>query len=198
MAPIDWIILVILLISVLTAAKKGFFVETFSLAGIILGLLIASWNFQRLLPWLNPWIHTVAIAEMVSFLAIAIGIMIVAGLVGRLIRWAVRSVGLGWADRFMGALFGLLKGCVIVTLGVMACAAFLPRTTWLEESRLVPYFLSVAHQSAVVTPYAFGERIRNGVKLIREAQPDWLKPKADFAPGVPYREDSNKPESNQA
>jgi membrane protein required for colicin V production len=198
MAPIDWIIFVILLLSVLTAAKQGFFVEAFSLAGVILGLLIASWNYQRVLPWLSGWIHTMAIAELVAFMTIAIGIMIVAGLIGRFVRWAVRSVGLGWADRFMGALFGLLKGCVLVTLGVMACAAFLPRTAWLEQSRLVPYFLSVAHQSAIVTPSDFGERIRHGVKMIREAQPDWLKPKANLAPRAPYFELQIKPGSNRA
>lgn len=178
MALIDWAIVVILIVSVLSAAKHGFFVEAFSLAGVVLGLLLASWNYEKVLPWLNGWIHSPGVAEAIAFIAIAIAVMVLAGLAGRLIRWSVRSIGLGWVDRFFGAVFGLVKGCVLVTLGVMAIAAFLPGTTWMEQSKFAPYFLSAAHEAAAVTPAELGERIREGVKIIRDAQPDWLKPHA--------------------
>ena len=191
MALIDWVIVVILLVSVLSAAKKGFFVEAFSLAGVVLGLLLASWNYQKVVPWLSSWIHPLAIAQALSFLAIALAVMIVAGLIGRLIRWSVHSIGLGWADRLIGAVFGLIKGCVLVTLGVMAIAAFVPGSTWFKQSRLAPYFLSAAHQTSVVTPAELGERIRQGVKIIREAQPQWLKPSADLA-SRPWQLNSNR------
>ena len=117
-------------------------------------------------------------SEALSFLAIAMGVMILAGLLGRLIRWSVHSVGLGWADRFIGAIFGFLKGCVLVTIAVLVVAAFLPQATWFRESRLVPYFLTAAHQASVVTPSELGQRIREGVTLIRNAQPPWLRPSA--------------------
>ncbi len=178
MALIDWAIVIILIVSVLSAAKHGFFVEAFSLAGVVLGLLLASWNYQKLLPWINSWVHSPGAAEAIAFIAIAIAVMVIAGLAGRLIRWSVRSIGLGWADRFIGAIFGLLKGCVLVTLGIMAIAAFLPHATWLDRSKIAPYFLSAAHEVSVVTPAQLGERIREGVKMIRDAQPDWLKPNA--------------------
>jgi membrane protein required for colicin V production len=180
MAPIDWIIAAILLLSVLSAIKKGFFIEAFSLGGVILGLLIASWNFQKLMPYSLRVIHTPAIAEAVSFLAIALAIMLIAGLAGRVLRWSANSIGLGWLDRLAGAAFGFLKGCVVVTLGVMALAAFLPRTGWLDRSQFAPYFLSAAHTTALVTPVELGERIRDGVRIIRDAQPDWLKPHAEL------------------
>jgi len=178
MALIDWIIAAILALSVLSAARKGFFVEAFSLAGIVLGLLLASWNYQRLLPWATQWIHVPPIADAVCFLAIALCVMVAAGLAGRVVRWSVRSVGLGFADRLLGAVFGLVKGCLLVTLGVMALAAFLPRTTWLDRSRLAPYFLSMAHTTIAVTPSELGERIRSGVKMIRDSQPTWPAPRA--------------------
>jgi membrane protein required for colicin V production len=176
---IDWIIAAILVLSVIGAAKNGFFVEAFSLAGVVLGLLIASWNFQRLMPWLLQAVHTPAVAEAIAFLAIALVVMIVAGLVGRVLHRTVHSIGLGWLDRLVGAAFGFLKGCVVVTLGVMALVAFFPQCGWLNHSQLAPYFLSVAHTTAAVTPAELGERIRDGVKIIRDAQPDWLKPHAE-------------------
>jgi membrane protein required for colicin V production len=178
MALIDWAIVIILIISVLSAAKHGFFVEAFSLAGVVFGLLLASWNYQKVLPWIDSWVHAPGVADVIAFIAIAVAVMLLAGLAGRLIRWSVRSIGLGWADRLTGAVFGLLKGCVLVTLGVMAIAAFLPRAAWLSNSKLAPYFLSMAHEASVVTPAGLGERIREGVKAIRDVQPDWLKPNA--------------------
>jgi membrane protein required for colicin V production len=182
MAPVDWIILVVLLISVLSAAKNGFFLEVFSLIGVVAGLWIASWNYQRVLPWISQWIHSLPAAEALSFLLIALGVMIVAGILGRVIRWSVHSIGLGWADRFVGAAFGFVKGCALVTLAVLTIAAFLPSATWFRQSRLAPYFLSAAHQAAIVTPYELGERIRQGVVIIRNAQPQWLKPSAVSSP----------------
>jgi membrane protein required for colicin V production len=182
MALVDWIILVILLVSVLSAARNGFFLEIFSLAGVLAGLWIASWNYQRLLPWVGRWIHSLPAAEASSFLLIAVGVMIVAGILGRAIRWSVHSIGLGWADRFVGAVFGFVKGCALVTLAVLTIAAFLPRAAWFQQSRLAPYFLSAAHQASIVTPYELGERIRQGVVIIRNAQPEWLKPSAIASP----------------
>jgi membrane protein required for colicin V production len=176
MALIDWLIVVVLLVSVLSAAKNGFFLEVFSLAGVVTGLLLASWNYQRLLPWIGRWVHTLAVAEALSFLLIALGVILLAGLLGRVIRWSVHSIGLGWADRFVGAVFGLVKGCALVTLAVLVVAAFLPQATWIQQSRLAPYFLTAAHQASVITPYQLGERIRQGVVVIRNAQPTWLKP----------------------
>src|SRR5271163_1539311 len=117
MALIDWFIAAILILSVIGAAKNGFFIEAFSLAGVVLGLLIASWNFQKLMPWILHAIHTPAVAEAIAFLAIALAIMVIAAMIGRALHWSARSIGLGWLDRLVGALFGFLKGCVVVTLG---------------------------------------------------------------------------------
>ncbi|AXC10687.1 Colicin V production protein [Acidisarcina polymorpha] len=179
MAPIDWVIAAILVLSTISAAKNGFFIEAFSLGGVILGLLIASWNFQKLMPWIMHTIHTPQIAEAIAFLAIAFAIMILAGLLGRALHWSARSIGLGWLDRLIGAVFGFLKGCVVVTLGVMALAAFFPRNGWLDHSQLAPYFLTAAHSTTAITPVELGERIRDGVRIIRDVQPDWLKPHAE-------------------
>jgi membrane protein required for colicin V production len=179
MAIVDWVIAAIVILAVIGAAKNGFFIEAFSLGGVVLGLLIASWNFQRLMPWLLHVVHTPAVAEAISFLAIALAIMVVAGVVGQILHRTAHTIGLGWLDRLVGAAFGFLKGCIVVTLGVMALAAFFPQSGWLDHSRLAPYFLSAAHTTTAVTPTELGERIREGVKIIRDAQPDWLKPHAE-------------------
>jgi membrane protein required for colicin V production len=178
MALVDLLIVIVVLVSVLSAAKNGFFLEIFSLAGALLGLVLASWNYQRLLPWIARWIHSLPAAEAVSFLLIALGVMLLAGLLGRLIRWSVHSIGMGWADRFLGALFGFVKGFVLVTIAVLVIAAFFPRASWFRHSRLAPCFLTAAHQASVTAPGGLERRIREGLGMLRSSEPDWLKPAA--------------------
>lgn len=178
MTIFDWLIVVVLVVSVLSAAKAGLIVEIFSLAGLVLGLLLASWDYQRLLPWWSRWIHAISVVETLSFLTIAFGVMIAAALLGRVIRWSVKTIGLGWADRLAGAAFGLVKGCVMVMIAVMVVAAFSPHARWLHRSRLAPGFLDMARDAAVVAPADLASRIRSGVVDLRKEQPDWLKPAA--------------------
>lgn len=178
MTAIDWAIVAIVAISVVMAAKEGLVVEVFSLAGLVVGLLLASWDYQRLTPWVGTWVHSAALTQALAFLLIAFGVMIAAALAGRFIRWSVKSIGLGWADRIAGAAFGLVKGCVLVTIAVMVIAAFWPSATWFRRSRLAPGFLTMAHRVAVVAPADFEQRIRAGVVVLRKDQPDWMKPAA--------------------
>lgn len=176
MTVVDWGIVVVVIVSVLSAAKTGLIVEVFSLAGLIVGLLVASWDYQRLMPWMSTWIHTQALAEALAFIAIALAVMLAAGLAGRILRWSVKSVGLGWADRLAGAAFGLVKGCALVTVAVMIIAAFWPGATWLRQSRFAPGFLSMARHAAIVAPSDLADRIRSGVVVLRKAQPEWMRP----------------------
>lgn len=178
MTIVDWLIVVVLVISVLSAAKAGLMVEVFSLAGLVLGLLLASWDYQTLTPWWSQWIHSHAAVEALSFLSIAFGVMILAALAGRITRWSMKAVGLGWADRMAGAVFGLVKGCAMVMIAVMVMAAFFPHAAWLRRSRLAPGFLGMAREAAVVTPSDLAGRIRSGVTELQKEQPDWLKPAA--------------------
>ncbi|MGB6160855.1 MAG: CvpA family protein [Acidobacteriaceae bacterium] len=178
MAIVDWVILIVLILSVVSAAKAGLILEVFSLAGLVLGLLVASWDYQKLTPWMGQWIHSPSWNQALSFIVMALGVMIAAGIAGRIVRWSVKSVGLGWADRMAGAAFGLLKGCALVTIAVMVIAAFWPSATWFRQSRFAPGFLAMARRAADVAPAELGDRIRSGVIVLRKAQPEWLKPAA--------------------
>jgi len=178
MAIIDWVILIVLILSVASAAKTGLIVEVFSLAGLVMGLLVASWDYQRLTPWMGQWIHSPSTNEALSFIVIALGVMIAAAIAGRIVRGMVKSIGLGWADRLAGAAFGFVKGCALVTIAVMVIAAFWPGATWFRQSRFAPGFLSMARRAAVVAPAELGDRIRSGVIVLRKAQPDWIRPAA--------------------
>ena len=51
MSIADWIILGFLVFSVIGAASEGFFHEAFGLAGLVVGYLLAAWQYRRLADW---------------------------------------------------------------------------------------------------------------------------------------------------
>ncbi len=175
----DLLIVIVLVVSVISAFVKGFFVEVFSLAGVILGLFVAAANYGGFAVWILRVVHNREAANLIAFLLIVLVVMVVASLAGRLLRGLFRTVGLGIIDRLLGAVFGLVEGCVMVTLVLMGIVAFLPRQDWLSNSRLAPVFLTAAHGGSHVVPFALGEEIRQGLQALRMAQPNWLKPTSE-------------------
>lgn len=172
----DILIIVVLLVSVVSAFVKGFFVEIFSLAGVIVGLFLAGANYQAWTPWVFRFVHNHEAANLIAFLLIALLVMLLAGLAGRLLRGLLRQVGLGIVDRMLGGAFGFVKGCFVVTLVLMGVVAFLPRQQWLVNSQLAPVFLTAAHGGSHVVPFALGQEIRQGLQALRMTPRDWLKP----------------------
>lgn len=167
-AALDWIIVLVIGLSVLLAFLHGFLVEVCSLIGLVAGVLIAGQYYLLATPYVQRFLHGAAAARASAFLLLALAVMLAAGITGRVLRWMLRRVGLGWADRLAGGAFGLVKGYVLVALGVAAIAAFFPREPWLEDSHLVQYFLPGAHGSATVLPQELGGRIQSGLHRLHE------------------------------
>jgi membrane protein required for colicin V production len=171
MMPVDWVIVAILAVSIVSAFVHGFFVEIFSLAGLIAGVLIACVYYTQVATFLDRFISSATIAGAIAFVLVALAVMITASLIGRLLRSVFRRVGLGWMDRLAGGAFGAVKGYLLVMLAVTAMLAFFPQQPWLERSQLAPYFVSGVRGSADFLPSDLGERIRRGFRMFRDMQP---------------------------
>ncbi len=102
----DWIILGFLVFSVTAAAIEGFFHEAFKLAGLVVGYLLAAWQYHRLADWFAPHLKSPWLGEIAGFLIIFFAVLIVAGLAGRIARWAMKKAGLSAIDRVLGAVLG--------------------------------------------------------------------------------------------
>jgi len=169
MSGLDWVIVVTVVLSVLLATAEGFFFEIFSLAGAVLGYLFAVWEYARWAPWFLPYVKSEAIAQLVSFLTIFFVVLLLAGMAGRIARWAGKAAGLRWFDRMLGAAFGLVRGVIIVTVLVLGLAAFSPGSSTLAASQLGGYFLVLAHGASWVAPSDLRARFREGVQALHRA-----------------------------
>jgi membrane protein required for colicin V production len=165
----DWIFAAIIVISVLVAAAQGFFLEVFSLAGVVIGFLLAAWEYTRVAAWMTfinpPWA-----ANLVAFFVIFVVVSILAGAIGRIASWGMKQVGLRWVDRVLGAAFGVIRGLLVVTVVVMATAAFAPNAQWLRQSQTAPYFLVVGRGASWLAPAEVRNRVREGMDLLHSGK----------------------------
>ena len=165
----DWVIVAILLLSTAVALAQGFFQEVFSLAGVVLGFLLACWEYPLLAGHFSfidqPWV-----ADIVAFFVIFVVTVILAGTIGRIVSWGMKQAGLRWIDRLLGGAFGLVRGALVVMVIVMATAAFAPQSDWLARSNLAPYFLVAGRAASWLAPAEVRNRVRDGVEMLHRGK----------------------------
>lgn len=180
MTVLDWVLIAALIISVLLAALRGFLYESFSLAGVVLGFVIAAWAYQRLSPWLLQYVKSQPIADFGSFCAIFFLTSLLFSLAGEIARSMAKSAGLRPVDRFLGGLFGLVRGLLFGAVVSLAVAAFHPEA--MEGSLLGSHYLTGARALAWVTPADVRRQFDDGLQSIRKAATDKLVPSPTPSP----------------
>ncbi len=175
MSGADWIIIVVLLVSVIQAASSGFFQEAFGIAGLVCGYLLAAWQYHRVAEHFAPYLKSIWLGESIGFLAIFLGVMILAGIAGRIARWAVREAGLSVFDRILGGALGLVRGGLTIAIVLMSMTAFTPTSKWLEGSAFAPYFVVVGRAAVWVAPSELRSKFYQGLDLLHQGTPSSQK-----------------------
>jgi membrane protein required for colicin V production len=163
---IDWVIVIIMAAAMIGGMSQGFFRSACGLAGLLIGLAVASWNYGRVAKIFLPLVKLHAVADAIGFLLVALLVMAIFGILGAILAKAFRLIGLGCLDSLAGAIFGFFQGVILVTLGILALAAFFPDTQWLENARLPKLFFGACHLSTHVSPGELAHRVRDGLKVL--------------------------------
>jgi len=174
MNPLDWMLAVLLTYSVVRAALRGFFQEAFSLGGLVVGFLLACWLYQDAAKRLAGLITSLPLAQLAGFLLVLAATMIVAALLGKLLKKTASVVGLGFMDRLGGAVFGLARGALLGAAILLSLIAFLPAGEWVRGSKLAPYFLQAAHAVSFVMPADLKHRLFEGLGHIKHTPQVWM------------------------
>jgi membrane protein required for colicin V production len=178
MTPVDWVIIAFVVLNVVLAAMQGFFAEAFSMAGLVVGYVVAAWRYQRLADWLLSFLKSELLAQILAFLIIFWAILVVFSLAGRIMRKLVKEVGLSAFDRFLGAMLGVVKGVLVVAVILMGMTAFTPTSPLLENSQLAPYFLVLGRAAIWVAPSVLRARFYEGLDFLHRAPKDLARPAA--------------------
>jgi membrane protein required for colicin V production len=156
---------------------QGFFRSIFSLLGLILGVVLAGWNYARMAVVFKPIVRVDAIADAIGFLVIALIVMLMANVAGAMLQRMFRWMGLGCFDILGGAAVGFVQGALLVTVCILVTVAFFPQTEWLAQASLPKLFFRALHVSTEVSPGGLKGRVLDGLKTLEHESPKWMHEK---------------------
>jgi membrane protein required for colicin V production len=165
MTTFDWLVVCVVAFSTLFAFFRGVIREVIALIAWVVGVvgaLVYAPSLAALLPDVGG--HP-ALRYAIAFALLVIATLLAGALVAWPLAKAVRAAGLGFVDRFLGSIFGFVRG-VVLMLAVVFVAGFtaLPRTAWWQDSALVPPLVA-------------------GVYALRPHLPPELGGRLDYSPG---------------
>lgn len=135
MTGFDFVLLAILGVSALLGLVRGLLKEVLSLLAYGLAFVAAIWWGPTVYGWLANMIETTMLRMGVAYAAVFIVVLLLVGLVNMTLAALIRTTGLSPADHGLGALFGLLRGLLIV-LVLVAVAGYtpLPQEPWWRDA----------------------------------------------------------------
>lgn len=156
----DYAVIAIIALSVLLAAFRGVVREIAALAGWAAALILSGLFAQELAQWL-PASLSQMLRAVIAYVIIFLSVLLLSGVVGLLLARLFRAAGLGFTDRAVGALFGFVRGAVIVFVGVMlAGLTGLPKEPFWREAALSGPVETAVLAARPALPKDLAQRIR--------------------------------------
>src|SRR5208337_5558185 len=117
-----------------------------------IGLVVAAIGYPRAARWFDDLTKSHEIALGLGFLVLFIGTLLAGALGGVLARKLIKTAGIQWFDRFLGGLFGLVRGVLVNCILLLVLLAFAIKPGAVQQSTLAPYVTSGAHIISLAMP----------------------------------------------
>jgi membrane protein required for colicin V production len=119
--------------------------------------------------WFDDLTKSHDIALGLGFLVLFVGTLLAGTLMGLLARKLIKTAGIQWFDRFLGGIFGLVRGVLVDAILLMALMAFAIKPDAVRQSALAPYVTTGARLIAFVMPGSLRAQFHLGFEKFREA-----------------------------
>ena len=119
MTSFDYAVLLIIGLSILLSIMRGAVREVLALAGWVVAFYVGRTYTHLLIPLLPAGIPTESLKILAAFLILFLATLLVASLISITLSHLIKKIGLGWLNRFLGGLFGLTRGLIIVGVLVL-------------------------------------------------------------------------------
>lgn len=140
MTLVDYLIVALVVLSAGVGVARGFLREIIALITWIAALLLA-WHYAgRLEPYLGGLLSSPYVRPWAARAILVIAVLLVGAGLGAIITHLVRLSLFSGTDRFLGLIFGVVRGLVIFGVLVLVCQTLrLDEEHWWRSSRLLPY-----------------------------------------------------------
>jgi len=146
---LDLVIIATMIFLVVRGIFRGFFMEVGSLAGVILGVVLANHYQPQMTNYLKTYLPSGSFLPMISFAVIFVSVLIACNLLGWSLKVIMKKAFFGWADRTLGACLAISKGIILTYLVIVLLTFFVPsKTPLIAQSRLAPMVIT-SYQSMI-------------------------------------------------
>ena len=161
MTVFDYAVLAIVAASILLGAWRGLVSEVLALAAWVVALLAGRALAPEMAPVFGEWLQEPALGYAAAFVAIVLAVLVAAALLRLALSKLLRAIGLGPLDRFLGAVFGVARGVLVVLLCVLIGGlTALPQQAWWRQAWLAPPLETAVLAAKPWLPAAVAKRIR--------------------------------------
>ena len=142
----DYLVITAVVISAVVGALRGFLREAVAVVAWLLALFVA-WHFSDLVePHLGGLLAGSAVKPWAARVIIVLLILLLGAAIGAMLSHFVRLSIFSGMDRFLGLVFGLARGVVLLGVFVILGQALrLNDERWWSRSLMIPYGESVAN-----------------------------------------------------
>ena len=155
MSWLDIAVIVIIGIATLIGLKIGIIKAVLTLAGVIVGVLLAG-RFYVVLADQLTFIPQETLARVVAFAIILMVVVLIASIIAGVLKWLASIILLGWVNRLGGALLGLIMGSVLCGAVLAMWTKFLGISDPIAESALATFLLDRFPMVLALLPEEFG------------------------------------------
>lgn len=157
----DYAVLAIVAASILLGAWRGLVSEVLALAAWVAALLAGRALAPEMAPVFGEWLQEPALQYAAAFVAIVAAVLVAVALLRLALSKLLRAIGLGPLDRFLGAVFGVARGVLVVLLCVLIGGlTVLPQQTWWRQAWLAPPLETAVLASKPWLPPAVAKRLK--------------------------------------
>lgn len=156
LAAYDWICVAVLLASLLLGAWRGLVYEVMSVLGWVASFILAQMFAGVLANHVPLESATEEVRYAIAFVVLFVLGAFVGGLLASLVRRLANAMGLRPVDRTLGAVFGVLRGMMLLlVVAVVVNMTSLREGAWWQESFSAKLSTDVLGQLKPVLPETF-------------------------------------------
>ena len=176
---VDWFILVVLIASGLISFSRGFAKEFLSLF-LWIAAFIAAISLEFLAtPKIDEYIGNPEISKILSYIVVFVIFIFIGGMLIKFISKLIKWSGASGFDRFLGVIFGLTRGLVVLFVIFLLLPSSLKTTDLISNSKITPIIEKYAPEIE-----AYFRELVDNKDIVEEAMEmiEPLQPKVDLVP----------------
>ncbi|HEY8352298.1 MAG TPA: CvpA family protein [Sphingomonadales bacterium] len=174
----DILVLIVLGVSAIYGFGRGFTLEILSLGAWVGAIIATLYLLPVAQPLMRDFLDPPGFADTVTVILLGVVTLIIFKILANVISRAIKSSAIGPLDRSMGALFGVVRGLLIVCVAYLVTTWIIPQKNlpdWILQARSRPLVEYGASILADITPAEIIESLNGDDRPLDRTMIDGLK-----------------------